>query len=46
MLKDLVGDIKLRKIVHTSIFESKFKVGLAYSHSLKEFDLRLAESGK
>ena len=40
-LKDLVGDIELRKTVYTSIFGNEFTVGLVYSDSLKEFDLRL-----
>ena len=40
-LKDLVGDIKLRTTVNTSIFVNEFTVGLVYSDSFKEFDLRL-----
>ena len=40
-LKDLVGNIELRKIVYTSIFGNEFRVGLVYPDSLKEFDLRL-----
>ena len=40
-LKDLVEYIKLRKTVYTSIFENEITVGLAYSDSLKEFDLKL-----
>ena len=40
-LKDLVGDIELRKILYKSIFENKFTIGLIYSDSLKEFNLRL-----
>ena len=40
-LKDLVGDIELRKTVYTSIFGNEFTVGLVYSDSFKEFDLRL-----
>ena len=40
-LKDLVGDIKLRKTVCTSIFGNESTVCLVYSDSLKEFDLRL-----
>ena len=40
-LKDFVGDIELRKTVYTSIFGREFTVGLVYSESLKEFDLRL-----
>ena len=44
-LKDLVGDIELRKTVYTSIFGNEFTVGLVYSDSFKEFDLRL-ERGK
>ena len=40
-LKDLVGNIELRKTVYTSIFGNEFTVGLVYSDSLKEFDLKL-----
>ena len=40
-LKDLVGDIEVRKIVYTSMFGKEFRVGLVYPDSLKEFDLRL-----
>ena len=40
-LKDLVGDIERRKTVYTSIFGNEFAVGLVYSESLKEFDVRL-----
>ena len=40
-LKDLVGDIELRKTVYTSIFGNEFTVGLVDSDSFKEFDLRL-----
>ena len=40
-LKDLVGNIELRKTVYTSIFGNEFTVGLVYSDSFKEFDLRL-----
>ena len=40
-LKDLVGDIELRKTVYKSIFGKEFTVGLVYSDSFKEFDLRL-----
>ena len=40
-LKDLVGNIELRKTVYTSIFGNEFTVGLVFSDSLKEFDLKL-----
>ena len=40
-LKDLVGEIDLKKTVYTSVFENKFTIGLVCSDSLKEFDLRL-----
>ena len=40
-MKDLVGDIELRKTVNTSIFGNEFMVGLAYSDRLKKFDLRI-----
>ena len=40
-LKDLVGDIELRKTVYTSIFGNEFTVGLVCSDSLTEFHLRL-----
>ena len=40
-LKDLVGNIELRKTVYTSIFGNEFTVGLVYSDSLKEFDSKL-----
>ena len=40
-LKDLVGDIELRKNLYKSIFGNKFTVGLVYSDSFKEIDLRL-----
>ena len=45
-LKDLVGNIELRKTVYTSIFENEFTIALVYTDSLKVFDLRLAKSGK
>ena len=45
-LKDLVGNIELRKTVYTSIFGNKFTIALVYTDSLKVFDLRLAKSGK
>ena len=40
-LKNLVGDIELRKTVYTSIFGNEFTVCLVYLDSLEEFDLRL-----
>ena len=40
-LKDLVGDVELRETVYTSGFENKFTIGLIYSDSLEEFNLRL-----
>ena len=40
-LKDLVGNIELRKTVYTSIFGNEFTVGLVYSDSLKDFALKL-----
>ena len=40
-LKDLVGNIELRKTVYTSIFGNQFTIALVYSDSLKVFDLRL-----
>ena len=45
-LKDLVGNIELRKTVYTSIFGNEFTIALVYTDSLKVFDLRLAKSGK
>ena len=41
-LKNLVGDIELRKTVYTSIFGNEFTVCLVYLDRLEEFDLRLA----
>ena len=38
-LKDLVGNIELRKTVYTSIFGNEFTIALVYSDSLKVFDL-------
>ena len=40
-LKNLVGDIELRKTVYTSISGNEFTVCLVYLDSLEEFDLRL-----
>ena len=40
-MKDLVGEIDLRKTVYTSVFGNKLTVGLVCSDSFKEFDLRL-----
>ena len=40
-LKDLVGNIELRKTVYTSIFGNEFTIALVYTDSLKVFDLRL-----
>ena len=40
-LKDLVGNIELRKTVYTSIFGNEFTIALVYSDSLKVFNLRL-----
>ena len=40
-LKDLAGNIELRKTVYTSIFGNKFTIALVYTDSLKVFDLRL-----
>ena len=40
-LKDLVGNIELKKTVYTSIFGNKFTIALVYWNSLKVFDLRL-----
>ena len=45
-LKDLVGNIELRKTVYTSIFGNEFTIALVYSDSLKVFDLRLEHLSK
>ena len=45
-LKDLVGNIELRKTVYTSIFRNEFTIALVYSDSLKVFDLRLEHLSK
>ena len=39
-LKNLIGNIELRKTVYTSIFGNEFTIALVYSDSLKVFDLR------
>ena len=48
-MKNLVGNIELRKTVYTLIFGNEFTFGLVYPANLKEFDLRLkylCKSGK
>ena len=48
-MKDLVGNIELRKTEYTLIFGNGFTFGLVYPANLKEFDLRLkylCKSGK
>ena len=39
-LRDLVSDADLRKTVFTSLFRNEFTVGLVYSNSPDEFDVR------
>ena len=39
-LRDLVSDADLRKTVFTSLFGNEFTVGLVYSNSPDEFDVR------
>ena len=39
-LRDLVSDTDLRKTVFTSLFGNEFIVGLMYSNSPDEFDVR------
>ena len=45
-LKDLVGNIELRKTEYTLIFGNEFKIALVYSDNLKVFDLRLQHLSK
>ena len=45
-LKDLVGNIELRKTVYTLIFGNEFKIALVHSDNLKVFDLRLQHLSK
>ena len=45
-LKDLIGNIELRKTVYLLIFGNEFKIASVYSDNLKVFDLRLQHLSK